>query len=1340
MNTATDVNGKLIFYVLTTMDSTYVLNDANQTIERWPGSSREITIVPIDDGVRYHIIAGGRIYSYNLAKKEMMEETYFGLPGVTLFTIPNRPKYKENTLAVRTFQQINQETSVCKNGYHLYLLEANDFGITDRRLIHLKYERTKNEYDLSPGVFTRTQYDISVATVGFNYYLSEIDLSDDGSRLALADNHKIAVFPLNTDGSVNVNSAVGSSYHVTGKNAAIGGLEFIDNARLAYTIFNADVALDTAVDRVKIWNFATNQTQVFANSQGYARSNIEKTRDGKLVLGAADGLYQLNPTSRTISAYLTGRTLHKNNNRYAIYYPAGSTSYYGIYNLPDQLDGESNEKINLDEVVYNLRVNIRSGGTVNWSDAAHGLTKKGSGRIVVLGSIDFTGTTVPVNMDNMQFLFYTDAFMNMHSANRITFRGCLLKALASCDGDMWKGIRVSNVSRANPPGYLKMEAHPATTAYTRVQDALIGLYYVGRDSRLEITGAHFAKNETDVRILSHIKNNILITNSYFTALPLLGKDKGSSNGFGDGRRRTINNIEIIGSIVTIGGTTASTGNVISAGQSGIMAVNSTLNLRQTEIKNAKQYALDYNAGKQSFPTLTVRNCYIHDVFRGARVSNCTNENNRTTFHANRFANTSGYAIEYRDNPGGILVIGNQEDTTLRNTFDNCNWQAIGCFNNTKPGETSGLGSINISNNRFDRHPYAGAVFVGEATSPKTSYKSLLITRNKIGLNGRLGTDITLSQVTGLNPDVPDFKEKRFFEENFRIDSNHIQFTNSINLWANGIHLSNARRLNVLRNQVNSGTWGDYRPSALRMAEGPWNLVNQNHFQGGAGGRIQGDAELSNLYCNTLFQSVCGWQFEQSRLRYEYKGVFSINQHGYDYVIHGLALKPGDTISRHNFYEPRVGTFGHVSWGADIAMYTREINRHKWDLARNAPRIPKVGYPYLPVGHNQTIIHRIDRKYPPACSSANSEPAEHWLAGPEENLEQHLYLDTLLDWKIAHRNIQFGEDSLLALQWPSLAALVQIERTLQQQDFQSARSLLSAYHPSNTWEAEFKTVYRVWADLNLGRDTQFYRAPVCWQLDTTWAGDGTYVVDSFLVDTSWFVVPPAALSDSAKGVLMPIARKSPLRQSPAAYAARVLLFALAEMQFTDSLPPFYPSISGWVDTLCLPPSAGLKVEICTAAGAPTGIHAFTGADGWFRVDGARMRMLDSNTMYYLRIMGPDSVSYTTPADRWYHLAYAGPHLLGCGEGAAPAALAGTQSIWAERLRIYPVPASQTLHVSGLPAAWQLRLQDLSGRTLLHYSGAEQQVQLPVQGYAPGMYLLELSSKTSQHRHVVKVQIQ
>lgn len=363
------------------------------------------------------------------------------------------------------------------------------------------------------------------------------------------------------------------------------------------------------------------------------------------------------------------------------------------------------------------------------------------------------------------------------------------------------------------------------------------------------------------------------------------------------------------------------------------------------------------------------------------MSNCTNENNRTTFHGNRFANTSGYAIEYRDNPGGILYIGNQEDTTLRNTFDNCNWQAIGCFNNTKPGlpNQPPTTQINISNNRFDRHPYAGAVFVGEATSPDPSYSSLLITRNRIGLNGRLGAGITLSQVTGLNPRVPDFKEKRFFEESFRIDSNLIQFTNSINLWANGIHLSNARRLNVLRNQVNSGTWGDYRPSALHMAEGPWNLVNQNQFQGGAG-------------------------------------------------------------------------------------------------------------------------------------------------------------------------------------------------------------------------------------------------------------------------------------------------------------------------------------------------------------------------GWFRIDGDRMRTLDSSGMYYLWIMGPDSTHYSTHADRWYHLAYAGPQQLGCGEGAAPAALAATQSIWAERLRIYPVPASQTLHVSGLPAAWQLRLQDLSGRTLLYYSGAEQQVQLPIQGYAPGMYLLELSSKTAQHRHVVKVQIQ
>ena len=60
------------------------------------------------------------------------------------------------------------------------------------------------------------------------------------------------------------------------------------------------------------------------------------------------------------------------------------------------------------------------------------------------------------------------------------------------------------------------------------------------------------------------------------------------------------------------------------------------------------------------------------------------------------------------------------------------------------------------------------------------------------------------------------------------------------------------------------------------------------------------------------------------------------------------------------------------------------------------------------------------------------------------------------------------------------------------------------------------------------------------------------------------------------------------------------------------------------------------------------------------------------------------------------------------------------------RIYPNPAQHTISVSlsGLNAAWQYRLTDITGRTMAHGNSNADNILLPLDGYSNGIYFIEL----------------
>ena len=494
--------------------------------------------------------------------------------------------------------------------------------------------------------------------------------------------------------------------------------------------------------------------------------------------------------------------------------------------------------------------------------------------------------------------------------------------------------------------------------------------------------------------------------------------------------------------------------------------------------------------------------------------------------------------------------------------------------------------------------------------------------------------------------------------------------------------------------------------------------------------------MSNLYCNVLNQCVSGWQFEYSRLRYRYDGPSSINKLGYDYVIHGLFKSQGDILARPNSYMPFPNAVGRVPWGADIVMYTPEVDLHKWDFLKGKKR-PLISYPVPALG-SKDIVHKVDRKLPLYCKGYLAPDSALSIVHDNPS-DQKFYRDSLLDWKINHLNTQLGEDSLNTGRNASLAALVRIERSLQEQDFVGASMLLKNYIPGNRWEADFRTVYQTWCDYQLSPDTFTYQAAQPFRYDTAYTDDLNYTVDTLLNDTSWFMVQPRALSPVEIATLSAIAKQNPITQNPASHAARTLLLALAQLHFEDEALPFYPSISGSIDPACLQSYAGLRVDIYTAAGLPTGIYTYTDGDGQFWMDGAQLKNLDSGALFYLRMMGPDAMEYTTPAARWHQLAYSGPHHWNCHDMPGPAPLEEAVSTAIENIRVYPVPASGTLHVAGLPESWSMSLKDLSGRTLQSLKGNTEDLQLNVGPYAPGFYLLELTTEPNKTTHVFKIRI-
>ncbi|NBP06261.1 MAG: T9SS C-terminal target domain-containing protein, partial [Bacteroidetes bacterium] len=991
-----------------------------------------------------------------------------------------------------------------------------------------------------------------------------------------------------------------------------------------------------------------------------------------------------------------------------------------IYYLPDQLDNQVNENLDLTEVVNTFT--FKPGQTYNWSNSSHGLTPKGSGKVIVLNAINVPSNT-SVTLDGMNIEFWTDAAFDVYPNSTVNLRGTVCQG-TSC-GQMWKGISLLS-SFVTTQNNLYMRKNTAGKI-AEIRDAYTGVKLISRFSRFEASeNSSFSANEKHVTLINTDKRYIKIENCYFNgSVPLKNPNRGSANGYADQMRRTITAIELVNSNVNIGNLSQPQ-NTIIGGQFGIDATGTILGLYRAECTGQKSYGVVFNANAVAGRTLWVEQCNLHDLYRGIRVSGKTQ---KTEIYQNNFKNTSGYAVEYLDNPGGKLLVGDQWITSSSNNFDNCNWAAIHCSNNAKYIDPKAINTdIQIYNNRINNHVYAAGIAVSEPTNAMRSYGIMKIMYNQMGTQKPIGQGVILKQIAGANPLLPLDRAviktpKSYFNQDFQVDSNVINYTNSFNAFYRGIWAEISTGQNYRNNTVTANSTGDWRPSAIRISDGKNNLLTENILHAGNGLQVTGDGMFSNYYCNTFNTCVIGIQLSWNFLR---------NRPPFRNFSHNDALYHAHIFDNKVFGRPNTYN-STISWGSDIHVYTNTIDRNLWDFNNNI--VPKISYlsptPRYPNGIvnnklrlnlcNAEIIKDKDKD-----KDNDSSEIKPDLSMVDYASESNPVLQWKLKYGIARSNVSGLTHQTIGDS--AINDLVSIEMAIQNRDYALAAAELNVYQPTNAIESDFKTVYSIWVHNRLG--LQWHSKGLNHlRTDTLWTDSAEFVVETVSRDSMYQVAEYPDLSDSLVNILSGIAAQDATLVNPAAYPARAILWAERHLLFEDAPIEHWPNITGVVNSACTN-NANAIVKLFHENGTYTGISAIADSAGFFFIDGGLLRHLDSHLNYYIEVRWPDSSTAVSPTARWKQLAYTSSHWLNCSSQATQLQFMGVSKNTLQELILYPNPGNGSFTLSSLPENWYLCLYDPTGRLMLSKRSSDRQYTHaePLPG---GVYLIKLTdTKTGQ----------
>jgi len=189
--------------------------------------------------------------------------------------------------------------------------------------------------------------------------LTELELSHDGTKLALAESwtNKVYLIDLNSSGNFSTiqDFSLGNSIPFDDFTT---GIEFnASTSKLFVNFSHLSTCMNTLDEGIYVINLTTNTVSPspILNSGNYSRSHLELGYDGYIYAAGyietanENRLAKIDPSSETVTTEIVLPDILPYVGDYRGY--KCNPAFPGVFTLPDQIDGETTIVVNLDEVI-----------------------------------------------------------------------------------------------------------------------------------------------------------------------------------------------------------------------------------------------------------------------------------------------------------------------------------------------------------------------------------------------------------------------------------------------------------------------------------------------------------------------------------------------------------------------------------------------------------------------------------------------------------------------------------------------------------------------------------------------------------------------------------------------------------------------------------------------------------------------------------------------------------------------------------------------------------------------------------------------------------------------------
>jgi hypothetical protein len=1328
VNSQTDARGKILFYVLSTMDSVYLYNSNNVCVKVFSGYDLSPTIIPLPGGIRYHLIVGTQLYWFGLRDLTIVNNDVFDFQNATanglvkINVSAQDPKY----VAKRAVKILKYSCDTFI--YRLYSIEANYAGKTGRYvvsrdivtiggLVIIKINDPAKRLD---------EINNSLHDINLDYTISQMELSPNQNELIFSGGSCLLRVDVSGSQFGSATRTCFNSNTITNdSNRFFCGIEYITDTLVLLSLFQTHDS--TSVNQgLYLYNKVNNSFTKVANSIDFKYSYIERGKDGKIYVSKSDGLYKYDKNSNTVSRVIQ-LSLVPSVPFLKLIFNELDKPEIRVFYLPNAINSYNNEILKDFQSVMGS-IEIKSPPLPEkqlYTNAGHNLTPKGSGEILILDSLIITNIADWVVFDSMTIQFAEGSFLRIMGGSDLELKGTTL--MGAC-GDMWNGIEIVQNSSMDSRLICRKNTQGRRTV---IRDALVGVQTRSSNHGIKTNDSTlFIANKVGMNINNAYPSMYNITNTFFIdSLILNNGEKAQSAISAEKASLKIGNKDSL-PVVIIGGKLGVVGETC----------------KSVEIQNLKSAKIENEAiVLQNIDNIKIYNTqtnYCNYTNRGMAAV-LINGYGKFDFKQNKIAhNSSSSALKIIARIGGHATIGGLVSDSNRIVFNNdgTGIEFVGVSNNffansqNRPLEVLGRPILplltqkqvlKIENNSIISHGnsyskgYGIDVKFSINSKGNVKFDTLCINNNKLVVqNGILLQNISAVEPNKMLPMLDDWlkgSNKRHISFNQVKLIQHNPYVESV-----GIVLYNTDHLYCVGNKIiNSGSPGISSSSnfsiGAKLVGASNTLVYLDSFVGlYCGVDISGSNYFSNVYCNWFFYNFNSIKLTNPTLRLKYSALpfYSFNQ-----MVHGSKLL-GNFTARSNtfigyrfngsiFNNDKLSQADYCKWileSSTLSIPFFVSNPKKRDFIFNLPGINNCG-------ENSNNANALDNKAAITSKDYIDNPIQ-------------LFWDGYFNCKY---NIVHAKSNTMSTFQSDLIAL---EFALDSGTLTQVESAINNLLPTDSLQTEIKKVFVYWFEYISQYDTSFYGENELKSFKI-WDSDSIWHAHSQTVDTMRFYLNYKPLPKLSIGWLDSIARFSPFGSKPASYFARNLLgFMVAANGYVDSFIQDLVPITGRVTGSCFGGGVqGITVKLFDEYHNNTGIFAISEAAGYFRFSGDELKNLDTNRKYYVRVFLPSDSNHISATAKLWNLQNDSLLNVDCVfPGVQPLSILNREDI---EIRIDPNPAKDLIVISGLKQGYNYKLSIFNSLgTLVVNSVIEndtnQKVRFDTSGLLDGIYYLRLES--------------